>query len=60
MLRSGITQQKAWDYIVREHTKAPLANPQTLCNAERANKELAAMKPDMFKVARTTCPQEFR
>ena len=31
-----------------------------LGNTETAQKELAAMKPDVFKVARTTCPQEFR
>lgn len=77
MLTSGISQQKAWDYIVREHTKAAIANPQTvipwysaasagwalgtaLGNAEAAYKELAAMKPDVFKVARSTCPQQFR
>lgn len=77
MLASGISQQKAWDYIVREHTKAAIANPQTvipwysaasagwalgtaLGNAEAAYKELAAMKPDVFKVARSTCPQQFR
>ena len=77
MLASGISQQKAWDYILREHTKAALANPQTvipwysaasagwalgtaLGNAEAAQKELAAMKPDVFKVARNTCPQQFR
>lgn len=77
MLASGISQQKAWDYIVREHTKAAMANPQTvipwysaasagwalgtaLGNAEAAQKELAAMKPDVFKVARSTCPQQFR
>ena len=30
MLTSGITQQKAWDYIVRDHTQAALANPQTV------------------------------
>ena len=77
MLASGISQQKAWDYIVREHTKAAMANPQTvipwysavsagwalgtaLGNAEAAHKELTAMKPDVFKVARSTCPQQFR
>lgn len=77
MLSSGISQQKAWDYIVREHTKAAMANSQSvipwysaesagwslgtaLGNAERAQKELAAMKPDVFKVARTTCPRQFR
>ena len=30
MMRSGITQHKAWDYIVRDHTKATMANPQTV------------------------------
>lgn len=77
MLSSGISQQKAWDYIVRDHTKAAMANSQSvipwysaesagwalgtaLGNAERAQKELAAMKPDVFKVARTTCPRQFR
>jgi hypothetical protein len=77
MLASGISQQKAWDYIVREHTNAAMANPQTvipwysaasagwalgtaLGNAEAAHKELTAMKPDVFKVALSTCPQQFR
>lgn len=77
MLRSGISQQKAWDYIVLDHTKAAMANPQTvipwysaasagwaagtaLGNAEVAHKELTAMKPDVFKVARSTCPEQFR
>lgn len=77
MLSSGISQQKAWDYIVRDHTKAAMANFQSvipwysaesagwalgtaLGNAERAQKELAAMKPDVLKVARTTCPRQFR
>jgi hypothetical protein len=31
-----------------------------LSNAERAQKELAAIKPDVFKVARSTCPEQFR
>ena len=31
-----------------------------LGNTERAQKELTAMKPDVFKVARTTCPEQFR
>lgn len=74
MLASGIRQQKTWDCIVREHTKAAMANPQTviplysaasagwalgtaLGNAEAGHKELTAMKPDVFKVARSTCPQ---
>jgi hypothetical protein len=77
MLTSGISQQKAWDYIVRDHSKAAKDNSQTvitwysaasagwalgtaLGNAESAQKELAAMKPDVFKVARATCPQQFR
>ena len=77
MLASGISQQKAWDYIVREHTKAAMANAQTvipwysaasagwavgtaLGNGERARKELAAMKADVFKVAHASCPQQFR
>lgn len=77
MLNSGISQDKAWSYIAQEHTKAAMANPQTvipwysaasagwalgtaLGNAERAQKELAAMKPDVFKVARATCPEQFR
>jgi hypothetical protein len=77
MLTSGISQQKAWDYIVREHSKTAMANSQTvipwysaasagwavgtaLGNAEAAHKELDAMKTDVFKVARTTCPQQFR
>ena len=77
MLKSGINQEKAWGYIVRDHTKAALANPQTvipwysaasagwavgtaLGNAEQSQKELAAMKPDVFKVARATCPEQFR
>lgn len=71
MLNSGISQEKAWSYIAQEHTKAAMANPQTvipwysaasagwaygtaLGNAERAQKELAAMKPDMVKVARSS------
>ena len=77
MLKSGISQQEAWTYIAQEHTKAAMANSQTvipwysaasagwafgtaLGNAERAEKELAAMKPDVFKVARSTCPEQFR
>lgn len=77
MLTSDISQQKGWDYIVRDHSKAAMDNSQTvipwysaasagwalgtaLGNAESAQKEQAAMKPDVFKVARTTCPQEFR
>ena len=77
MLTSGISQQKAWDYIVRDHSKAAMANSQTvipwysaasagwalgtaLGNAESAQKELAAMKPDVFKVARSSCPEQFR
>lgn len=77
MLRSGISQQKAWDYIVQDHTKAAIANPQlvvpwyssasagwavgtALGQVERSQKELAAMKADVFKVARATCPGEFR
>ena len=77
MMRSGITQNKAWDYIVRDHTRATMANLQTvipwysaasagwavgtaLGNAELAQKQLAAMKPDVFKVARSTCPEHFR
>ena len=77
MLTSVISQQKGWDYIVRDHSKAAMANSQTvipwysaasagwalgtaLGNAESAQKELATMKPDVFKFARTTCPQEFR
>ena len=76
MITSGISQQKAWDYIVRDHSKEAMANSQTvipwysaalagwalgtaLGNAESAQKELTTMKPDVFKVARTTCPQEF-
>ena len=77
MLKSGISQEKAWSYIAQEHTNAAMTNPQTvipwysaasagwavgtaLGNAERAQKELAAMKPDVFKVARSTCPEQFR
>ena len=30
MLTSGISQQKAWDYIVRDHSKAAMANSQTV------------------------------
>jgi len=77
MLRSSITQDKAWDYIVRDHTRNTMANLQTvipwysaasagwtvgtaLGNAELAHKRLAAMKPDVFKVARSTCPEQFR
>ena len=30
MLASGISQQKAWDYIVRDHSKAAMANSQTV------------------------------
>ncbi len=77
MLKSGISQDKAWAYITQEHTKAAIANTQTvipwysaasagwavgtaLGNADRAQKELAAMKPDVFKVARTNCPEQFR
>ncbi len=29
-------------------------------NVEKAQKELAAMKPDVFKVARSNCPEQFR
>jgi hypothetical protein len=77
MLQSGISQEKAWSYIAQVHTKAAMANPQTVIpwysaasagwavgtaigNAEKAQKELAAMKPDVFKVARTACPEQFR
>lgn len=28
MMRSGITKDKAWDYIARDHTKAAMANAQ--------------------------------
>ncbi len=77
MLKSGISQDKAWAYITQEHTKAAIANTQTvipwysaasavwavgtaLGNAERrAQKELAAMKPDVFKVAAPTAPSNF-
>jgi hypothetical protein len=76
MLRSGITQDKAWDYIVRDHTKATMANPQmvipwysaasagwalgtALGNAELAQKKLVAMKADVLRVARSTCPEQF-
>jgi hypothetical protein len=31
-----------------------------LGNAELAHKQLAAMKPDVLKVARLTCPEQFR
>jgi hypothetical protein len=74
MLASGINQDKAWAYIVQEHIKASMANPQavipwysaasagwTLGTAigrnQQVQEELAAMKPDVFKVARSTCPQ---
>lgn len=30
MLNSGISQEMAWSYITQEHTKAAMANPQTL------------------------------
>ena len=30
MIKSGINQEKAWGYIVRDHTKAALANSQTV------------------------------
>jgi len=76
MLRSGITQDKAWDYIVRDHTKAAIANPQmvipwysaasagwalgtALGKAELAQKQLLAMKADVLRVARSTCPEQF-
>lgn len=76
MLASGISQQKAWDYIVHAHTKAAIANPQTvipwysaasagwamgtaLANAEAAQQEMIAMRPDVFKVARNACPKQF-
>lgn len=74
MLASGINQDKAWAYIVQEHTKAAMANPQatipwysaasadwTLGTAigrgQQAQEELAAMKPGVFKVACSICPQ---
>lgn len=77
MIRGGISQDKAWDYIVREHTRATMANLQTvipwysaasagwtvgtaLGNAELSQKQLLAMKPDVLKVARSTCPEQFR
>ena len=77
MLKSGISQQKAWEYIVKEHTKSATANPQlmvpwfstaaagwslgtTLGNLDNANQELIALKPDVFKVARASCPERFR
>ncbi len=30
MLKSGISQDKAWSYIAQKHTKAAMANPQTV------------------------------
>jgi hypothetical protein len=30
MLKSGISQEKAWSSIAQEHTKAAMANPQTV------------------------------
>ncbi len=77
MLKSGISKDKAWAYITQEHTKATMANTQTvmpwysadsagwavgtaLGNTERAQKELTAMKSDVFIVARTNCPEQFR
>lgn len=77
MLKSGISQDKAWTYIAQEHTKAAMANPQTvvpwysaasagwtfgtaIARRQQAQEELDAMKPDVFKVARSTCPQQFR
>lgn len=30
MLNSGISQEKPWSYIAQEHTKAAMANPQTV------------------------------
>lgn len=30
MLKSGISQEKAWSYIANEHTKAAMANSQTV------------------------------
>ena len=30
MLKSGISQQKAWDYIAQQHTKVAMANSQTV------------------------------
>lgn len=77
MLNSGISQSRAWDYIVRDHTQAALGQPSVvvpwsssgsaglalglgLGRLEQAHKELDAMKSDVFKVARSTCPQRFR
>lgn len=74
MLASGINQHKAWAYIVQEHIKAAMANPQAVIpwysaasagwtvgtaigRGQQAQEELNAMKPDVFKVARSTCPQ---
>jgi len=74
MLASGINQDKAWAYIVQEHIKASMANPQAVIpwysaasagwtlgtaigRSQQVQEELAAMKPDVFKVARSTCPQ---
>lgn len=74
MLASGINQDKAWAYIVQEHTNSAMPNPQAvipwysaasagwtlgtaICRGQQAQEELAAMKPDVFKVARSTCPQ---
>ena len=32
----------------------------TLGNLDNANQELIALKPDVFKVARASCPERFR
>lgn len=77
MLASGISQQKAWDYLAADHRRAALAQPplwipvQSAASAgfaagvalgqlEQAQQQFAAMKPDVLKVARATCPQRFR
>ena len=41
-------------------TSAGWAVGTALCNDKRAQKELAAMKPDVYKVARSTCAEQFR
>jgi hypothetical protein len=63
MLLRNITQDKAWDYIVQDHTRNTMANLQTVIpwySAASAGWAVGTALGNAEKVARSTCPEQFR